>query len=177
VVEHGTVLKVSDGDTFRVRLTGGRVLTVRLLGIDAPESYERRFGYSEYGGREAAALLQRLLAGKTVRLESPRNRKGRPQADRYGRRLAWVWQGETDICRTLLTAGWAKVYRKTACPRQAEFLAVEERARDAALGIWDLAKARAFYRTQFRRTGNRLLLPWFWEHDKDFIKEELERQR
>ncbi len=60
----GRVVKVLDGDTIRVALKSGKIETVRFLGIDAPESYIMRYGYSEFLGREASREAPRPAPGK-----------------------------------------------------------------------------------------------------------------
>jgi endonuclease YncB( thermonuclease family) len=49
--EHGKVVRVVDGDTIKVRI-GGRVETVRLIGVDTPETVDPRKPV-QYYGREA----------------------------------------------------------------------------------------------------------------------------
>jgi endonuclease YncB( thermonuclease family) len=55
-----TVLSIGDGDTIRVRQSG-KVLTVRLACIDAPETAQ-----SPYGQQARAYLQQRLPIGCPV---------------------------------------------------------------------------------------------------------------
>lgn len=63
------VVRVTDGDTISVARTGsGGAVTVRLLGIDSPETVDPRKPVQCYG-REASASLKQLLAGRTVDLE------------------------------------------------------------------------------------------------------------
>lgn len=71
-----TVTKVVDGDTFEIK--NGNV-TVRMLGIDAPNRGEK-------GSIEAIKYLTKMIEGKSVWLEYDRY-----QDDKYLRLLAWVW--------------------------------------------------------------------------------------
>ena len=54
-----TVVKVIDGDTFVVNRKIGNTNKVRLANADAPELYQ-------YGGRQAANVLRKLIANKKV---------------------------------------------------------------------------------------------------------------
>src|SRR3954470_21004102 len=62
----GRVVRVVDGDTIRVALTG-RVERVRYIGIDTPESVKPGTAVQCYAHR-AAAENARLVAGRRVRL-------------------------------------------------------------------------------------------------------------
>ena len=90
------VEKVVDGDTLKVRVDGGRRVTVRVLGIDCPESHanekcardgrQGRLGCDEQVplGLEASRRAAALLKHRTVTLEGP------TKTDLYGRTLAYV---------------------------------------------------------------------------------------
>lgn len=91
-----TVVDVHDGDTITVRRDDGTQHRVRLYGIDAPE-------LAQPGGTEARDHLRALLASATVDV--------RPVAtDRYGRTVARVHRGDSDINRAMIVAGHAWVY-------------------------------------------------------------------
>ena len=100
------IIRVVDGDTL-VTLAAGRRVTVRLLGIDAPETPG---GTAECGGRAASRQLSRLApAGSRVRLVTdPGSGDTR---DRYGRLLAFVDGPRGDLGEHQLRAGLAYVYR------------------------------------------------------------------
>ena len=95
-----------DGDTIKIRTDDGSNETVRLVGIDTPES-KRPQTPVECGAKRAAATLTRLLTGKRVTL-----RRDPTQAaiDRYGRTLAYVDLGGRDAGETMVRAGWATPY-------------------------------------------------------------------
>ena len=99
------VIRVIDGDTLKVRLAAGPVVTVRLIGIDTPET--RKPGTPvECGGPQATARMKQLalaLAGRpdcrsddgsnpgsrrplrqAARLRRRRGRGPRPLDDRLG---------------------------------------------------------------------------------------------
>jgi endonuclease YncB( thermonuclease family) len=55
------VVEVTDGDTYDVRRSIGGEVTIRLHGVDAPES-------SQPYGRAAARVARRHVGGKNVRV-------------------------------------------------------------------------------------------------------------
>jgi micrococcal nuclease len=124
------VERVVDGDTILVR-QGSAVLTVRLLGVDTPET--RKPGSPiECFGPEASAFTEAALGGQLVRLEA-----GAETVDRYGRRLAWVWRAEELVNLTLVREGMARVYRPEAPLRYEALLdQAEDQARTARTGLW-----------------------------------------
>src|SRR5256885_11722930 len=81
---HGIVVRAVDGDTLVVRLAGGWLERVRLIGVDTPEDVKPGVPVQCYALR-AAAFTRRALAGRAVEL-----RVGRDRRDRYGRLLAYV---------------------------------------------------------------------------------------
>ena len=80
------VVQVLDGDTIVVcRLLGGTDETIRLLGVDTPETHHPTKPVQCFGP-EAAAYTTRRLFGQVVRLEDDVERH-----DIYRRRLAYVY--------------------------------------------------------------------------------------
>src|SRR5215213_1138715 len=61
------VVRVSDGDTIRVRLASGREERVRYIGVDAPET-EKPGAAAECYAERAAAFNAQLVADREVRL-------------------------------------------------------------------------------------------------------------
>ena len=120
-----TILSIGDGDTIRVR-QGGKVLTVRLACIDAPETAQ-----SPYGQHARTYLQQRLPIGREVSLEVK-------TTDRYGRSVAEVFSG-VNINLALVEDGQAFAYRQflRGCDAKA-YLEAEERASRARLGVWQV---------------------------------------
>ena len=73
------VERVIDGDTIHVRFEGKRY-TVRLIGVDTPET-KHPTKPVQYFGREASAFTKAALEGKTVLLQKDRTGD---TVDRYG---------------------------------------------------------------------------------------------
>ena len=66
--ENAVVVRVIDGDTLRVSISG-ELRTVRLIGVDTPETKHPTKAVQR-GGKEASAFTQAMLNRKTVRLEA-----------------------------------------------------------------------------------------------------------
>ena len=119
------VLSVGDGDTIRVSSpSGAGKTTVRLACIDAPET-------SQVLGIDARQALQAdLPIGTEVSLRTK-------ATDRYGRTVAEVLKGTTNINQALVAAGVAFVYWQyiDGCDRET-YSRLENEARLKSLGIW-----------------------------------------
>lgn len=124
------VAKVFDGDT--VKLDNGE--TVRLIGMDAPETHHPEIPVQRFG-EESAAFLSRMVQGAEVTLEiEPDEPK-----DVHGRTLAYVWKGDLLVNAEMLRKGYAYTYTLYAFRRRAEFMALEQSARRAQVGLWHLS--------------------------------------
>ncbi|MET0940736.1 MAG: thermonuclease family protein [Mesorhizobium sp.] len=97
---------VIDGDT--ISIDGEKV---RILSIDAPESFNSRCERELALGLEAKRRLRELLKG---RIELLRNGK-----DRYGRTLARVFADGRDVGQTLLQEGFVLSYRPGGSAKEA----------------------------------------------------------
>ena len=127
-----TVDRVVDGDTVRVFIDG-RSTSVRLIGIDTPETKDPRKPV-ECFGEEASRRAQELLAGSRVWLEYDPT-QGRE--DRYGRELAFVWTGETLVNEVLVREGFAHEYTYDATYKYRDiFLGDEVSAERQERGLW-----------------------------------------
>ena len=118
------MLSVGDGDTLSVR-EGGSRRTIRLACIDAPETAQ-----SPYGAQAQAALQAMAPVGSPVAIKGGKR-------DRYGRTVAEIWRGNTNVNLELVRRGDAFVYRQylSGCDRNAYFSA-EKQAESAKLGVW-----------------------------------------
>jgi micrococcal nuclease len=130
------VARVIDGDTIAVRVDGGHERSVRLLGIDTPETH-RPGTPIECGGPEASANMARLAPpGTAVALERD---PSQDRVDRYGRLLAYVRLPDGRLAEEeQLTAGWATVYVFAGRPvaRDPAFRRAQAAARAAGRGVW-----------------------------------------
>ncbi len=115
------VAVVYDGDTFRTQDS----LVVRLLGIDAPESYQP-------GGDIARDILEKYVSGREVRLESDSSDK-----DQYGRLLRYVYVGDTMVNLAMMRKGYAAFRMFQATLKYQDTLArAEEEAARTGRGLW-----------------------------------------
>ncbi|GAB6077271.1 thermonuclease family protein [Desulfurobacterium crinifex] len=108
------LLYVIDGDTIKI-LYHGKKTSVRLLGIDTPESRKNRRAYYQarrnhqdvetivYLGKQAKRHLKELLAGyKQVCLVYDQNNVYHNHRDRYGRILAYVYTPDGKFINKLM---------------------------------------------------------------------------
>lgn len=133
----GVVTYVVDGDTVHVRPPGGgKPVSIRIDGIDAPEICQA------FGSASRDALMQRVL-GKRVQVYGKRH-------DDYGRLLARLeFQGD-DTGKWMVAHGlaWSYRFRSGSGP----YAAQQRRARAAGLGVFSPAHGTPpVYPAQFRR--------------------------
>jgi micrococcal nuclease len=123
------VVDVVDGDTVKVPGT-----TVRLIGVDTPETVDPRVPVQCFG-REASARAHALLDGARVWLEYDATQGRR---DRYGRTLAYLWLADGRLYNeTIIAEGFAHEYTFAVPYRYRDaFRAAERSARDAGRGLW-----------------------------------------
>jgi len=123
-VYSSTLLSIGDGDTITVT-EGSNRIKVRLACIDAPETSQYPYGM------EARRALQGLLPiGSQVTLRTK-------ATDRYGRSVAEVLKGSTNINQSLVGSGDAFVYWQyiSGCDRQT-YSRLENDARLKGVGVW-----------------------------------------
>ena len=143
-----TVTRVIDGDTVEVRFTDGETDTIRLLGVDTPETELGRVAPPEYEGipdtnagadwlfewgQRAKSFATETLDGRQVRVVVD------PESDRrgsYGRLLAFIHVDGTNFNLRLIEDGYARMYDSTFSLRDT-FARAESRARTNDVGLWD----------------------------------------
>jgi micrococcal nuclease len=129
-----TIARVVDGDTIHVTING-QDKTVRLIGIDTPETHKPGVKV-ECGGKEASANMVRLapVGAKATLTADPTQDK----VDRYGRMLAYVTVNHRMLQREQVYDGWAEVYVYGGKPfkRTDDFRRAEGVAKRAHRGVW-----------------------------------------
>lgn len=127
------VVHVTDGDTIEVEIDG-KIEIVRFLGINTPETVDKRKPVQCFG-REASNRMKSMLAGQVVYLE---NSPGREDRDKYGRLLRYVFLADgTDVNLKMLKGGYAYEYTYGApYSRQEKYRAAEAAARASRRGLW-----------------------------------------
>jgi len=135
----GRVARVVDGDTVKVRTPAGDE-TVRLIGIDTPETKAPGRPVECFGPEASARAEELMPPGTAVVLELDPTQDTR---DRYGRLLAYVHvddgsaSGPDSVNRELVQSGHAEVYVfRTPFRYAAEFSRAERAARDSGRGLW-----------------------------------------
>lgn len=141
--EAAAVTRIVDGDTIEVEMADrvdgpgagdvrpGKTYTVRLIGIDTPESVTPGSPV-ECFGREAAAAAEALLLDADVRLI-----KDVEETDRFGRLLRYVYVGDEMANARLVVNGYASTYTYPPNVRHADlFVELERGARANDRGLW-----------------------------------------
>jgi micrococcal nuclease len=133
--QSATVERVVDGDTVEVRPAVPGTESVRLIGVDTPETVDPNEPVQPYGP-QASAFTKTQLEGKRVTLIFDRER-----TDQYDRALAYVRAGgqASTFNETLLRQGYAQLDIVSPNDRyEARFRQAQEQARQAQRGIWGL---------------------------------------
>ena len=132
-VAEPTIDEVIDGDTVVVRMARDRV-TVRLLGIDTPETRHPTKPVQCFGHEASERTKALLPRGTVVRLEHDVE-----QHDVYGRLLAYVWRASDGLFVNLdlLVGGYGDVLSIAPNTFHAEeFRIARDDARAAPRGLW-----------------------------------------
>lgn len=137
------VVQVIDGDTIKVSIYG-RTETVRLIGVNTPETVHPTRGEEPYG-RAASNYTKHKLEGRQIWLE-----KDVQERDRYGRLLAYVWLApplriddreirEKMFNAHLLLEGYAQIATIPPNVKYADyFYQYQMEARSRNKGLWSL---------------------------------------
>jgi micrococcal nuclease len=118
-------VRIVDGDSIECRGLG----SVRLIGVDSPESDQEPFGTAASAGLASLAPV-----GTTLQLEQDVEAR-----DRYNRFLAYAWIGESMLNWLLVRQGWAVALRFPPNTRYADrFDAAEQAASTERRGLWSV---------------------------------------
>ena len=130
---NAAVESVIDGDTIVVALDSGAE-TVRLTGIDTPETVDPNRPEQCYGAEASGHLESLLPAGTPVTLVLDAEAR-----DHFGRLLAYVMRSGDDVFVNLEMVSSGHAAALSIEPNrsyEAAFSAAEARARSAGLGLW-----------------------------------------
>ena len=143
-----TVVRVIDGDTIAIDLIGSLHDTVRLVGVDTPEIYNRnRIG--EYGsitdtdcldewGARASQYVAKMLDGKPIALTVNEP----DQRDTYGRLLAYVLLDGVDFNAVLIEQGYGRAHLEYPSLKENEYLELQSQAMSRETGLWGCRSAQ-----------------------------------
>jgi len=131
------VTRVIDGDTIQA-LVNNKLETIRLIGIDAPESVDPK-KLIQCFGKEASEKAKSLLDNQAVSLESDPTQSDR---DKYNRLLRYVFlQDGINFDMLMIRQGFAREYTyKYPYKYQQEFKSAQQIAKTEILGLWKVCK-------------------------------------
>jgi micrococcal nuclease len=139
----GRVVRVVSGQTIEVQMeTDPNPVTVRLLGLDAPDIQQAPWG------EQATQFLHQWIEGQTVQLESDIEAR-----DRFGRQLAYVWFEQQFVNEQIIVAGWALAVPRSPNLRYDDRLQhAQAIARTLQRGIWNPERPLRQSPSDFRRS-------------------------
>ena len=105
--------------------------TVRLIGVDTPETVDPRKPV-QFFGKEASEFTRRMAQGKVVRLEFDA-----PRTDKYQRTLAYAYLPDgTFLNAEIVKQGYGHAYVQYPFKYLDQFRGYEREAREAGRGLW-----------------------------------------
>lgn len=142
-----TVTHVIDGDTMEIEYANGTGDTVRLLGVDTPETTLSRVSPDEYAGipdttagrdhlltwgERATTMADDELDGKdvTIVVDPASDRRGY-----FGRLLVYLYVDDENFNERLLVDGYARMY-DSQFSKRAAFSQLEQQAQTDRVGLW-----------------------------------------
>jgi micrococcal nuclease len=151
------VSRVIDGDTVEVEFLEGSIgaasqlglestETVRLLGVDTPETYSSNnpgeyanitdttclYGWGDLATVFAFESLNQQMV--TIVLDSSAGLKGS-----FGRLLAYVEVDGVDFNARLVELGYARVYEEGSSKRETDYMDLQGYAQQQSIGLWECA--------------------------------------
>lgn len=130
------VIQVYDGDTIQVSINNNYE-TLRLIGIDTPETKGKYNEKDEYYGKESAEFLKDLLPKNSIiYLEADIENR-----DQYNRLLRYVWldsEKKTLVNQILLEKGYAEtMFFEPNTKYYKLFKDTEKNAKENNIGRWE----------------------------------------
>jgi len=120
----GKVVSITDGDTYKVDRPDGPAVTMRLWGVDTPES-------SQPYGDDATRAARQLVVGKAVRVSVE-------EIGTYGRTVARLTVRGGGLSEMLVRRGLAW-HADEYAPNATELERLQRQARNANRGLWSQA--------------------------------------
>jgi micrococcal nuclease len=127
------VVKVTDGDTIKVSISGRR-FDIRLIGINTPETVHPTKPI-ECFGPESSDFAKELLGGSSVYLEYD---KTQAPFDRWDRVIAHVWTEDKELYASEAIAnGFGVEYTYDADYKYKDiYLQDQSKAEKSSIGLW-----------------------------------------
>lgn len=127
-----TVKRFVDGDTIVVDMNGTDE-TVRMIGVDTPETHKPNSPVQCYGPA-ASAYTKNLIGSQKVRLEADPANQNR---DRYDRLLRYVYLPDGQlVAKNIIENGYGFAYTQFPFTKKDEFIKAEEQAKATNKGLW-----------------------------------------
>jgi micrococcal nuclease len=121
-----------DGDTIAVTMSG-KSQSVRMIGVDTPETHKPNTPVQCYGPA-AAAFTKTIIGSQQVRLEADSKSTNR---DRYNRLLRYVYLPDGRLVEAeLIKGGYGFAYTEFPFTKSAEFVQYQVQAKAANKGLW-----------------------------------------
>ena len=150
------VTKYIDGDTLKVTLTNGFIISVRLLLIDSPEYKKAKIDQQLYGYEALEFSKENLKIGDIVYLEF----EGDVIKDKYDRHLAYLWYKDKEgkfllYNEEIVRVGLSKVAYVFSQSRYLNrILLAQDEARIKKLNIWSIEGYVIDYSYNMKVVGN-----------------------
>lgn len=135
-----TVVDVDAGHSLRVSIEGS-FHTVELSCVDTP-AIRRLNKMAAHLGAEAAASPRALAVGQLGCLVDD-SETTTPEPRGVLRRCVYLPDG-SDLNDSIIASGFGYVYAGSPCARQEEYRELERKARQRAVGLWDLERRASF---------------------------------
>jgi micrococcal nuclease len=121
-----------DGDTIAVDMNGS-VETIRMIGVDTPETHKPNTPVQCYGP-QAADFTKNMIGQNKVRLQADPLDTNR---DRYGRLLRYVYLPDGRMVETqLISNGYGFAYTLFPFQKKDEFVSDMQSAENTKKGLW-----------------------------------------
>ncbi len=136
VIGQFVVSEVIDGDTVKVPVPGGTA-TIRVLGINAPESRPNQGRPVQCFAKEATLEASRMLLGKTIELSIDPVGDSEDSNGRLLRKIDMdIGPAVDDFSTAMVRNGFAAAYRGYRSSDRQNLIGLEQIARDARRGLW-----------------------------------------
>ena len=126
------ITRFVDGDTITIDMNGKKE-TVRMIGVDTPETHKPNTPVQCYGPA-AAAYTKNIIGTNKVRLESDQQSTDR---DRYKRLLRYVYLPDGRLIQEeLIKNGYGFAYTQFPFTKSDSFEQAQADAKNANKGLW-----------------------------------------
>ena len=138
ISDTGVFIRAKDGDTYVIKLdSSGQEITVRLIGVDTPESVAPDDYYKDNTaeGKDVSAIVKsKLHEGDRLTIEYDVQTE-----DKYGRTLAYLYTEDGKMIQDwLLENGYAQTMTIQPNSKYAEhFAEVQHTAAENKVGLWN----------------------------------------